>query len=92
MNEEEKVVIQEQDLEAKPVVEAPTRRKVNFKKIGLIAGIVVATVAAVIGGKAIASKMNDEEIDDTETYLLKEPEDDYIDTEATHVEDKVEED
>ncbi len=92
MNEEEKVVIQEQDLEAKPAEETPTRRKVNFKKIGLIAGIVVATVAAVIGGKAIASKMNDEENDGTKTYLLNEPEDNYIDTEATHVEDKVEED
>ena len=92
MNEEEKVVIEKQDSEAKPVEETPTRRRVSFKKIGLIAGIVVAAVAAVIGGKAIASKMNDEEVDDTETYLLKEPEDDYIDTEATHVEDKVEED
>ena len=92
MNEEEKVVIEKQDSEAKPVEETQTRRKVSFKKIGLIAGIVVAAVAAVIGGKAIASKMNDDEVDDTETYLLKEPEDDYIDTEATHVEDKVEED
>ena len=92
MNEEEKVVIQEQDLEAKPVEETPTRRKVSFKKIGIIAGIVVATAAAVLGGKAIASKMNNEEIDDTDTYLLKEPEDNYIDTEATHVEEDVKED
>ena len=92
MNEEEKVVIEKQDSEAKPVEETPTRRKVSLKKIGLITGIVVAAVAAVIGGNAIASKMNDDYVDDTETYLLKEPEDDYIDTEATHVEDKVEED
>ena len=91
MNEEEKVVIEKPDSEAKPVEETPTRRKVSLKKIGLIAGIVVAAVAAVIGGKAIVSKMNDDDVDDTETYLLKEPEEDYIDTEATNVEEKVEE-
>lgn len=79
MNEQEKVV----ETSAEEVKEETTveKKKFNFKKIGIIVGAVVATAAAVIGGVAVGKKMNGSDSD--EDFFLAEPEDDYIDTEAS---------
>lgn len=79
MKEQEKVV----ETTAEEVKEetAVEKKKFNFKKIGIIVGAVVATAAAVIGGVAVGKKMNGSDSD--EDFFLAEPEDDYIDTEAS---------
>ena len=79
MKEQEKVV----ETTAEEVKEETTveKKKFNFKKIGIIVGAVVATAAAVIGGVAVGKKMNGSDSD--ENFFLAEPEDDYIDTEAS---------
>nr|DAT64186.1 MAG TPA: coat protein [Caudoviricetes sp.] len=79
MKEQEKVV----ETTAEEVKEETTveKKKFNFKKIGIIVGAVVATAAAVIGGVAVGKKMNGSDSD--EDFFLAEPEDDYIDTEAS---------
>lgn len=79
MNEQEKVV----ETTAEEVKEetAVEKKKFSFKKIGIIVGAVVATAAAVIGGVAVGKKMNGSDSD--ENFFLAEPEDDYIDTEAS---------
>lgn len=79
MNEQEKVV----ETTAEEAKEDTTveKKKFNFKKIGIIVGAVVATVAAVIGGVAVGKKMNGSDSD--ENFFLAEPEDDCIDTEAS---------
>ena len=79
MKEQEKVV----ETTAEEVKEETTveKKKINFKKIGIIVGAVVATAAAVIGGVAVGKKMNGSDSD--EDFFLAEPEDDYIDTEAS---------
>lgn len=79
MKEQEKVV----ETTAEEVKEetAVEKKKFNFKKIGIIVGAVVATAAAVIGGVAVGKKMNGSDSD--ENFFLAEPEDDYIDTEAS---------
>ena len=87
MNEQEKVV----ETTAEEAKEDTTveKKKFNFKKIGIIVGAVVATVAAVIGGVAVGKKMNGSDSD--ENFFLAEPEKDCIDTEAS-VETKTTED
>ena len=79
MKEQEKVVETTSDV----VKEETTmgKKKLSFKKIGIIVGAVVATAAAVIGGVAVGKKMNGS--DSNEDFFLAEPEDDYIDTEAS---------
>lgn len=79
MKEQEKVV----ETTAEEAKEETTveKKKFNFKKIGIIVGAVVATAVAVIGGVAVGKKMNRSDSDDD--FFLAEPEDDYIDTEAS---------
>lgn len=79
MKEQEKVV----ETTAEEAKEETTveKKKFNFKKIGIIVGAVVATAAAVIGGVAVGKKMNGS--DSVDDFFLAEPEDDYIDTEAS---------
>lgn len=79
MKEQEKVVetIAEEAKEETTV----EKKKFNFKKIGIIVGAVVATAAAVIGGVAVGKRLNGSDSDDD--FFLAEPEDDYIDTEAS---------
>ena len=79
MNEQEKVVETTAD-EAKEET-TMGKKKFSFKKIGIIVGAVVATAAAVIGGVAVGKRMNGSDSDDD--FFLAEPEDDYIDTEAS---------
>lgn len=78
MNEQEKVVETTAD-EAKEET-TMGKKKFSFKKVGIIVGAVVATAAAVIGGVAVGKRMNGSDSDD---FYLSEPEDDYIDTEAS---------
>lgn len=79
MKEQEKVV----ETTAEEAKEETTveKKKLNFKKIGIIVGSVVATAAAVIGGVAVGKRMNGSDSD--EDFFLAEPEDDYIETEAS---------
>lgn len=79
MKEQEKVV----ETTAEEAKEETTveKKKFNFKKIGIIVGAVVATAAAVIGGVAVGKRMNGSDSD--EDFFLAEPEDDYIETEAS---------
>lgn len=79
MKEQEKVV----ETTAEEAKEETTveKKKFNFKKIGIIVGAVVATAAAVIGGVAVGKKMNGSDSD--ADFFLAEPEDDYINTEAS---------
>lgn len=79
MNEQEKVVeTTAEEVKEETKVE---KKKFNFKKIGIIVGAVVATAAAVIGGVTVGKRMNGNDSD--EEFFLAEPEDDYIETEAT---------
>ena len=79
MNEqEEKVETTAEEVKEETTVE---KKKFNFKKIGIIVGAVVATAAAVIGGVAVGKKLNGSDSDDD--FYLSEPEDDYINTEAS---------
>lgn len=79
MEEQEKFV--ETTAEEAKEETAMEKKKFNFKKIGIIVGAVVATAAAVIGGVAVGKRMNGSDSD--EDFFLAEPEDDYIETEAS---------
>lgn len=78
MNEQEKVETTAEEVKEETTVE---KKKFNFKKIGIIVGAVVATAAAVIGGVAVKKRMDGSDSD--EDFFLAEPEDDYIETEAS---------